>query len=357
MFAAKHYPDSLSPEELDLYLARGWYRMGQSIFTTHFLCFGEEFYSALWIRQDLRGYTFRKSLRKILRKNDRAFEVRIGPGLINRDKEELYQIYRQDFPGVIAPSLQDTLLDGGHRNIYHTYEVAIYDQGQLIGLSYFDLGRKSAASIIGIYHPEYRKHSLGIYTMLKEMEYCMERDFHYYYPGYVVPGYARFDYKARIGAVDYYDLHARQWLPFTDLNPDTVPLYQIRNKLTELHQLAAKTGLDTQLQYYPLFEANLFGYWHKPFFDFPVLLQCDLGRVEEGYYLVVFDPRTQLYRLLFCSPYEEAQFYFSESYANTFEHPRYFLELLYIEEVLEASPAPGLIIHALQRERENITEY
>jgi hypothetical protein len=88
-----------------------------------------------------------------------------------------------------------------------------------------------------------------------------------------------------------------------------------------------------------------------------MLLRCDLGSAEEGYYLVVFDPRTQLYRLLFCSPYEEVQFYFSESYSNTFDHPQYFLDLLHIDEVLEASPAPRMIIHALQRERQNIAEY
>ena len=31
------FPDHLAPSELDQYLAKGWYRMGTAVFTTHFL--------------------------------------------------------------------------------------------------------------------------------------------------------------------------------------------------------------------------------------------------------------------------------------------------------------------------------
>ena len=214
MFALKHYPQRISGRELDIYLLRGWYRMGQNIFTTHFLCFGRDFYSAIWIRQDLQGYRFRKSLRKILRKNDQAFQVYARPALINTEREQLFQLYRRNFPGELAPTLLDALQDGGFTNIFNTYEIAIYDQDQLVGLSYFDLGEASAASITGIYHPDYQQQSLGFYTMLREIQFCQEQGIRYYYPGYVVPGYARFDYKARIGEVEYFDLANHSWRPY-----------------------------------------------------------------------------------------------------------------------------------------------
>ena len=44
MFTEKHVPDSITGEELDDYLDRGWYRMGQSIFTCHFLFFNDSLY-------------------------------------------------------------------------------------------------------------------------------------------------------------------------------------------------------------------------------------------------------------------------------------------------------------------------
>ena len=110
MFAEKHYPDMIAPEELDTYLAKGWYRMGQTIFTTHFLCFGSQFYSAIWIRLDLQDYKFRKSLRKLLRKNDAFLRTAYGEAQITPQREALYQKYKREFPGVIAPSLLAKLL-------------------------------------------------------------------------------------------------------------------------------------------------------------------------------------------------------------------------------------------------------
>ena len=50
MFAQIEYPKNLLPEELDKYLASGWFRMRQTIFTTNFLHFNQQFYSAIWLR-------------------------------------------------------------------------------------------------------------------------------------------------------------------------------------------------------------------------------------------------------------------------------------------------------------------
>ena len=91
MFAEKHYPEILRPEELDTYLERGWYRMGQTIFTTHFLCFGEHFYSAIWVRLPLKDYRFRKKLRKVIRRNTRQFKTDFRRAFLDRERERLYQ--------------------------------------------------------------------------------------------------------------------------------------------------------------------------------------------------------------------------------------------------------------------------
>jgi arginine-tRNA-protein transferase len=47
MFAELENPLFIDPHELDQYLADGWFRMGQSVFTTNFLKFNHVFYSAL----------------------------------------------------------------------------------------------------------------------------------------------------------------------------------------------------------------------------------------------------------------------------------------------------------------------
>lgn len=42
MFSRIRYPEKVSPEELDDYLAAGWRCMGQAVYTSHFMFFGQE---------------------------------------------------------------------------------------------------------------------------------------------------------------------------------------------------------------------------------------------------------------------------------------------------------------------------
>ncbi len=347
MFAEKHYPEIMLPEELDAYLAKGWYRMGQAIFTTHFLCFGEEFYSAIWIRLNLEEYTFRKSLRKISRKAKKQFTTHFQKARIDAKREALYQKYRYHFKGVLAPNLTDSLLDGESHNIFNTYELSVYDGDKLIALSYFDLGKESAASIIGIYDPDYNSFSLGIFSMLMEIEYCQANGLKYYYPGYVVPGYKRFDYKLRIGGVSYYDLASRKWLPYRELKKEDIPIQSMRLKLEQLQQILKAGNIFSQKLYYPLFEANLFGFWPTYFFDFPVFLLCHLGPKSNYYTVVSYDIREENYQLLGCIPFEDIQFYFNESYTNSFDRSRFFLELIVVDRLFHFSGTPEGIARAV----------
>lgn len=334
MFAEKHYPEIMRPEELDAYLSRGWYRMGQTIFTTHFLCFGEQFYSAVWVRLALREYRFRKSLRKIVRRARRHFSVHFREAYLDREKEYLYQRYKAGFPGLLAPTLRDSLLDGEEFNIYNTYEVAVYDGDRLVAASFFDLGQDSVASIMGIYDPAYSKYSLGIFTMLMEITFAQENYFEYYYPGYVVPGYARFDYKLRIGDVSYYSLGDDAWLPYASLEPDEIPLNKMTRQLERLQRILSDQEIGSRLFYYPLFEVNLFGFWRTNFFDHPVFLHCNYRPLADEHLLVVYDIRQEQYLLLHCSPFDDIQFYFNEAYTNSFDQEHFFMELVVTDRVV-----------------------
>ncbi len=347
MFAEKHYPEIMLAEELDAYLSKGWYRMGQAIFTTHFLCFGEEFYSAIWIRLSLENYTFKKSLRKILGRAKNRFTTHFQKAVIDEEREALYQKYRYHFKGVLAPNLTDSLLDGEEINLFNTYELTVYDGDKLIALSYFDLGKESAASIIGIYDPEYHSFSLGIYTMLKEIEYCQSQQLKYYYPGYVVPGYDRFDYKLRIGDVSYYDLSCRKWLPYHELEEKNIPILAMKQQLGQLQQLLKAGNMFSQRLFYPLFEANLFGFWPTYFFDFPIFLLCHLGPKSDYYTIVVFDVRESSFQLFGCVPFEDIQFYFNESYTNSFDRSRFFLELIVVDRLFHFSKSPEGVARAI----------
>ena len=86
----KYLPKKLSGTELDDYLERGWYRMGQQLSTCQFLFFNDKLYSPVWLRLPLEGYTFRKSMRKIINRNRAKYEVIIRPQIMSEEKDDLY---------------------------------------------------------------------------------------------------------------------------------------------------------------------------------------------------------------------------------------------------------------------------
>ena len=61
---------------------------------------------------------------------------------------------------------------GGERGraLFDTREVSVWSQDRLIAFSWYDLGERSVQSLIGVYDPAFSKHSLGLYTLLLQME-------------------------------------------------------------------------------------------------------------------------------------------------------------------------------------------
>ncbi len=57
------------------------------------------------------------------------------------------------------------------------------------------MGKNYVAGIKNIYHPEYCKYSLGKCLMILTYRFCKVNNIEWYYPGYLVPGHTKFDYK------------------------------------------------------------------------------------------------------------------------------------------------------------------
>ncbi len=297
MFTEIKWPQALSREELDDYLDRGWFRMEQMIFTCSFLCFDDHLYSAIWIRLDLNGYQFKKRLRKLMRKNAERFRVEIKRAVLDQEKEHLYQLHKQRFTGYIAPSLQNSLMGECERNIYETWETCIYDGDKLVGASFFDVGKESVASIMGLFNPDYAQFSLGFYTMLLEIQYSLQNNKQFFYPGYVVPGYDRFDYKLKIGGVDYYNNKTNSWLPYNDINHNEQGAEKLQAKLKELQVQLQEAGIHNKIYLYPLYDKNLYGYDDLNFLRHPAFLSCLDHPKQTDLLLVEFDLIKNCYRL------------------------------------------------------------
>jgi leucyl-tRNA---protein transferase len=114
MLAELHYPSIfLHGEDLDEYLAKGWFRMGQSIFTTNFLKFNGLTYSAIWLRIDLLTFEPTKFQQKLCKLNAK-FRVEIKPLVeITNEHIALFTKYKTHITFDAAPSLTHLLYDDG----------------------------------------------------------------------------------------------------------------------------------------------------------------------------------------------------------------------------------------------------
>lgn len=206
-------PLSLSGQQLDQLLALGWYRMHQEVFTTSHIQLGD-IYKVHWLRyamEELQPHTSHKRIYQ----RARNFQYQVKDFVLHEEHKALHHRYRSsiDFDG--APSIQDCLFGGEDmtHSIFHTKTISLYDGSQLIAAGYFDVGEKSAASILHFFDPAYARYSLGKYLILLTIAYLKEHNFHFYYPGYIVEGNPKMDYKLFLGKeqAQYFDPQAVSW--------------------------------------------------------------------------------------------------------------------------------------------------
>ncbi len=207
-----HFPEQLTGEELDVYLSKGWYRMGQLIFTTNSITANHIPYNVYWLRYNVSLYI---SCRKHdqIRFANRHFSVEIKPIQITDELENLFAAYKCVIDFEPAASVSHWLFDGGISTAFDTAIIEIRDNGILIAAGIFDQGKQSIAGILNFYHPEYKKYSLGKHLMLLKIDYCKARNIAWYYPGYIVYNYPKFDYKLFLGkqAAEFYVPVLNRW--------------------------------------------------------------------------------------------------------------------------------------------------
>lgn len=210
---------NIEPTKLDELLALGWFRMQQTIFTTDVLSFNGLEYNAVWLRVNLINFKPDKKCKSLFLKNN-EFKTEITTATITRQHEILYSQYKESIVFEGAPSLHWLLFGNSSRNVFNTCAINVFDGHKMVATGFFDLGLNSAAGIVSIYDPLYKKHSLGKYIIWKKMFYCKHQNFKYFYPGYYVPGYPMFDYKLELGtsSLEYFETRKKEWSPIQRLN-------------------------------------------------------------------------------------------------------------------------------------------
>ncbi len=266
-------PQVFTPLDLDNHLARGWRPYGQRIYTADFIQLKlGEVYSVLPTRLDLATHQWRKGQRRLLRKNKEKFQFTVQPASLDAEKTRINDLYRNYFPD---KSVEDLSIHLSHndRQIFNTFELCIYDNGQLVAFSFFDLGQQSAYSKVGIYDPAYSQYSLGLYSMYLEIKWLMAQSFRYYYPGYISPETPLFDYKRKIGILECWHFQNKTWQSLVSFeDKELTPLQLIDYQTDILHVALTKAGIKAKVFDYCFFELSLIYQDVAHFLDSPKLV-------------------------------------------------------------------------------------
>ncbi|MCX6215730.1 GNAT family N-acetyltransferase [Spirosoma sp.] len=217
--------------ELDLFLSIGYFRMQQEVFTCQYIVFNDTLCPVHWLRLALANVTFGPKQSRLFRINE-PFSVTVKPFVLTQEVEALYALYKRSVDFDAPLSVEFWLLNGALKSGFDTYAIEVRDGSRLIAVGIFDNGETSIAGIMNFYHPDYRKQSLGKYLMLLKINHARSQQKRYYYPGYLVSYYPKFDYKLFPceAATEVFDENTGRWVPFSWETVDAMATFKLEQQ-------------------------------------------------------------------------------------------------------------------------------
>jgi leucyl-tRNA---protein transferase len=193
--------DRITPHQLDKLLADGWRHFGTQFFRYSLGAYEGDIRRVIPLRVRLGDFAVSKSQRRVLRQNEGA-SVEIAPLEITDESIALFERHKCRFKSGVPHSIYDFL---SHTMPCDASALNVRVGGQLAAVSYFDVGDGTVSAIYGMFDPEFSVRSLGIFTMLKEIEFALENNKEFYYQGYSYEGESFYDYKKRFRGTECYD--------------------------------------------------------------------------------------------------------------------------------------------------------
>lgn len=193
----------IEPPVLDVLLADGWRHFGTHFFRYNFGMYENEIRRVLPLRIRVNDLKLSKSQRRVLTRNA-DLDTEIVPVDVTPEIHDLFDRHKSRFKNGVPDSIYD-FVSRDTETPTQCRAVIVRDNDRLVAASFFDIGSESVSSIYGIFDPEMRSRSLGIFTMLLEIEFAREQRKPLYYHGYAYEGESFYDYKKRFGALEIFD--------------------------------------------------------------------------------------------------------------------------------------------------------
>ena len=195
---------NVTPEQYDELLANAWRHFGTHFFRYNFGIYQDEIRRVIPLRIRLTEFQQSKSQRRVIKRNT-DLEVSIAPFNISLETHNLFERHKRRFKSNVPDSIYDFIAGDTASSPTSLFEITARKSGKLVATSFFDLAKHSVSAIYGCFDPDETSRSLGIFTMLKVMNYAREQGFEFYYHGYAYEGSSFYDYKKRFSAIEAFD--------------------------------------------------------------------------------------------------------------------------------------------------------
>ena len=292
--------ERLPGAKLDEFLTGGWRPVGQQIYTCDFIrTEWDELFGCIQLRLPLEDFKFKRKQRRLLRRNAELFTYRVQPAIgVSREMREVNRRYMQVNPDKSRSDLEFHVGYYPEKRFIDTHQIEVYRGDELVAFSYFDVGKRCVYSKTGIYDPALKDFSLGNYTMLLEIQWAIDNGIAYYHPGYFSSDYPVFNYKLRLGTMQYRDCQTGAWqeLPNNDPEGPADPLHLHQAAQYRLSYALGREGVKTRIKEYPSFTARFYYPGHGGgLVDAPYVCQLQGGIPEGRVTLVTWDHTTEEY--------------------------------------------------------------
>lgn len=184
----------VTPEEMEMLLERGWRRFGPAYFRPVCAACAE----CVSLRIPVAEFQPTKSQRRAARKC-RGLRIESGVPIVNDERLALYAAWHADREKARGWKPNAVDADDYHFSFCFAHpcarELAYYDGDRLVAVDLVDETPRALSSIYFYYHPDYAKFSLGIASVLFEIEWARRLGLDFVYLGYRVQGCPSVAYK------------------------------------------------------------------------------------------------------------------------------------------------------------------
>jgi leucyl-tRNA---protein transferase len=198
------HAEQVLPERMDELWATGWRHFGNQFVRYSLGIYGFDVHRVIPLRIRLADISFSRSQRRTLRRNADLHTV-FSRLQITKDAEHIFGLHKERFRESVPDTIYNFVSPDAATSPCETMQFSVFDGNRLVAESYFDLGATAASGVYAMFDPEYSSRGLGVFTLLKEIEFAIKNKKELYYLGYAYEENSFYDYKKRFRATEAFD--------------------------------------------------------------------------------------------------------------------------------------------------------